>query len=65
MESSETGEEDVSVRQIADIPEEVLELIFCHLSPYSDMKSAMLACKQWYRVVSGEWSVYMFKKKIT
>ncbi|XP_076451876.1 uncharacterized protein LOC143287640 [Babylonia areolata] len=41
-----------SSTQITAIPEEVLELIFSHLSPYRDLKSAMVACKQWHRVVT-------------
>ena len=53
MESVEDGEEPNSGAHITDIPEEILELIFGHLSPYEDMKSAMLVCKQWHRVVSG------------
>lgn len=54
MELMEGREEPYSDAHITDIPEEVLELIFGHLSPYEDMKSVMLVCKQWHRVVSGQ-----------
>lgn len=39
---------------ISDLPEEVLEIILCKLSPYRDLKSGTLVCKQWHRVIRGE-----------
>lgn len=38
---------------IRDLPEEILEYILRHLSPYRDLKSAMLVCHQWHRLVQG------------
>ena len=57
METVEDGEQPNTNAHISDIPEEVLELIFGHLSPYEDMKSVMLVCKQWHRVVSGQYFI--------
>jgi len=57
METVEDGEQPKTNAHISDIPEEVLELIFGHLSPYEDMKSVMLVCKQWHRVVSGQYFI--------
>lgn len=37
-----------------NLPEEILELIFSYLSPYGDFKRAMLVCKLWHRILSGE-----------
>ncbi|XP_060066686.1 F-box only protein 42-like [Ylistrum balloti] len=41
-----------SVR-IRDLPEEILEYVLRYLSPYRDLKSAMLVCHQWHRLVQG------------
>lgn len=38
---------------ITDLPEEILEIILAKLSPYRDLKSAKLVCKQWHRLVTG------------
>lgn len=38
---------------ISDLPEELIEYIFFHLSPYRDLQSAKLVCRQWYRLVLG------------
>lgn len=39
--------------QISDLPEEILEYILIHLSPYRDLKCAMSVNRQWYRLVQG------------
>ena len=39
---------------ISDLPEELIEYIFFHLSPYRDLQSAKLVCRQWYRLVQGK-----------
>ncbi|XP_070207783.1 F-box only protein 42-like [Littorina saxatilis] len=52
MEPAEDGNELIPKADIGDVPEEVLEMIFGHLSPYADLKSSMLVCRQWHRVVS-------------
>ncbi|XP_062611135.1 F-box only protein 42-like [Saccostrea cucullata] len=39
--------------QITDLPEEILEFILLHLSPYRDLKCAMLVNRQWHRLVQG------------
>ncbi|KAK6177457.1 hypothetical protein SNE40_015553 [Patella caerulea] len=38
---------------IYDLPEELLELILCKISPYNDIKNASQVCKQWNRLVKG------------
>lgn len=36
-----------------NIPEEILERILSHLSPYDDMQSAAQVCMQWSRLIYG------------
>ena len=38
---------------IMDLPEEILEQIFCLLCPYGDYKNAMLVCKLWHKIMQG------------
>lgn len=40
-------------KTISDIPEEILEYILFKVSPYNDLKSAMLVCSAWYRVATA------------
>ena len=47
----------MSVREISDLPEELLEYILLKVSPYSDLKATMLVCKQWLRISQGEWAI--------
>ena len=54
MESSNDQTEDINSTDINYVPEEVLELIFIHLSQYADLKSVMLVSKQWHRIVCGK-----------
>ena len=35
------------------MPEEILERILSHLSPYDDMQSAAQVCVQWSRLIYG------------
>ncbi|XP_073700511.1 F-box only protein 42 [Garra rufa] len=41
------------VRNMGELPEEVLEYILSFLSPYQEHKTAALVCKQWYRLIKG------------
>ncbi|KAL3862757.1 hypothetical protein ACJMK2_008707 [Sinanodonta woodiana] len=43
----------VEGKTIFHIPEEILEYILLKLSPYRDLKSAMLVCKAWSRLGKG------------
>lgn len=45
---------------ISDLPEEILEYILDILSPYGDLKQAMIVCKQWQRIASGEFNFEAF-----
>lgn len=38
---------------INDFPDEVLEFIFSHLPPYSDLENCNLVCKRWHQIVHG------------
>lgn len=51
-EESQNSSESSSL-QISDLPEEILEYILIHLSPYRDLKCAMSVNRQWYRLVQG------------
>lgn len=51
-EESQKSSESSSL-QISDLPEEILEYILIHLSPYRDLKCAMSVNRQWYRLVQG------------
>lgn len=51
----ETEEVQPGVRSMGELPEEVLEYILSFLSPYQEHKTAALVCKQWYRLIKGQW----------
>lgn len=56
MEVEQEEEADIVHQQavyISDLPEELIEYIFFHLSPYRDLQSAKLVCRQWHRLVRG------------
>lgn len=36
-----------------DLPEDVLEYIFLHLSPYGELQNCRVVCKLWRRVAQG------------
>ena len=46
-------EEGFGRRSIDVLPEEILEYILFKVSPYNDLKSAMLVCSSWYRIAKG------------
>lgn len=57
MEVEQEEEADIVHQQavyISDLPEELIEYIFFHLSPYRDLQSAKLVCRQWHRLVRGK-----------
>ena len=41
------------VRNIEELPDEILEQILAEISPYKDFKSAMLVCKRWHFVMKS------------
>ena len=48
-----SAEFEASEVVIDDLPEEVLRHILSLLSPYGDLKSAMLVCRYWSELVIG------------
>ena len=50
-------DEPRSQRAMVELPEEVLEYILSFLSPYQEHKTAALVCKQWYRLIKGEYTL--------
>lgn len=49
----DTRRPSLNCLQITDLPEEILEFILLHLSPYRDLRCAMQVNRQWYRLVQG------------
>ena len=47
-----------SCLSVTDLPEEILEYILSQLSPYQDLKAAKQVCKQWHRLVLGNYGLY-------
>lgn len=58
----EDGYGGLSQRAMVELPEEVLEYILSFLSPYQEHKTAALVCKQWYRLIKGQWACVVVKK---
>jgi hypothetical protein len=48
---------------INDLPEEVVRHVLSLLSPYGDLKSAMLVCRYWSVLVIGRLNEIMLKKR--
>ena len=38
------------------LPEDIVEYIMLHLTPYGDMQACKLVCTQWYRLATGAMS---------
>lgn len=38
------------------LPEDIVEYILLHLTPYGDMQACKLVSRQWYRLASGAMS---------
>ncbi|ELU08387.1 hypothetical protein CAPTEDRAFT_181873 [Capitella teleta] len=45
--------QEIGLDIINSLPDEILELLLSHLSPYRDYKNAMLVCKRWHRIIQG------------
>ncbi|KAJ1520014.1 hypothetical protein ONE63_004244 [Megalurothrips usitatus] len=51
VEVEDNQDDDLSKKNINELPDEVLEYIFSLVSPYKDLKECMIVCKRWHGIV--------------